>query len=130
MCFPFPLHPWHNPYPPDHPLSNKKAPSWLKEGAFRCLSPSYLPRYLTLLDLAPASHLEQDRLLWLHRASPSATLDKKVSPNFLDLTKIDYLSGEWDSLLPLFLIFRPRPFCCMPRTSIFFCNLCHPGSKL
>jgi hypothetical protein len=30
----------------------------------------------TLLELAPASRLTRDRLLWLPRASPSATLDK------------------------------------------------------
>jgi hypothetical protein len=30
----------------------------------------------TLLELAPASRLKRDRLLWFLRASPSTTLDK------------------------------------------------------
>ena len=48
----------------------------------------------TLLELAPASRLWRDRLLWLLRASPSATLDKKI-PYFTDpyyLCQVIFLS--------------------------------------
>jgi len=65
----------HRPHLPS--FRTKKAPSWLIRRGWR-LSKSYLifQGISTLLELAPASRVSRDRLLWLLRASPSATLDK------------------------------------------------------
>jgi hypothetical protein len=44
--------------------------------------PLIFPGISTLLELAPASRVARNRLLWLHRASPSTTLDKKAIYNY------------------------------------------------
>ena len=56
-----------------------------------------------MLELAPASRLWRNRLLWLHRASPSATLDKKV---FLPYNTATILSRSILSFLILFIAYK------------------------
>jgi hypothetical protein len=81
-----PNRPCHHPYPLDPPPPLvKKAPSRMIRRGFSVSSPHLIFQgEFPLLELAPASRLKRNRLLWLHRASPSATLDKKV---FLNLQK-------------------------------------------
>jgi hypothetical protein len=54
----------------------------------------------TLLELAPASRLKRDRLLWFLRASPSTTLDKTFIfyLNSIILVKINFLFSKKSSL--------------------------------
>jgi len=59
------------------PFDHKKSPFRVdKKGLLCFFSSSYLPRYLYLAGISTSIPPERDRLLWLLRASPSATLDK------------------------------------------------------
>jgi len=92
----------HLPHLPS--FGNKKSPLLVNKKGLG-ISKSYLifQGISTLLELAPASRLRQDRLLWLLRASPSATLDKIVNFN---LHEHDNLCQEKNDSLPFFIFFR------------------------
>jgi hypothetical protein len=71
---------------------HKKSPFLVdKKGLGFILSSLIFQGIATLLELAPASRLRRDRLLWLLRASPSTTLDKI---SYITLFELDNLCQE------------------------------------
>ena len=88
----------HLPHLPSFGI--KKAPSWLiRRGLPKSESYLIFQGISTLLELAPASRRKRDRLLWLLRASPSATLDKITMFN---LPEHDNPCQEKNYFLPFF----------------------------
>jgi hypothetical protein len=82
------------------PSRNKKAPSRLIRRGFNISSPHLIFQGIsTLLELAPASRVLRDRLLWLPRASPSATPDKRFQTRYQSLL---FMSRYF--FIPLFLL--------------------------
>jgi hypothetical protein len=84
--------------------NNKKSPLLVNKKGLG-FSKSYLifQGISTLLELAPASRSERDRLLWHLRASPSATLDKILKSR---LPEHDNLCQEKNRSPLIFYIFR------------------------
>jgi len=70
-------------------LGHKKSPFLVDKKGLGLIQ-SYLisQGIATLLELAPASRLKRDRLLWFLRASPSTTLDKMSGIILLELDNL------------------------------------------